>query len=86
VDRGDRSGRGSGDDRSDPGSSDGGGDRSGRVSGDGDFGDDLEDDVGESGEDWECGAGALVPGAVVHEAELELGIGGPVFTRIELVE
>jgi len=60
------------------------------------------DDDGESGEDkpgdedeWDeeyeedekyCGIEALVPGAVVHEAELALTSDGPVFTEIELVE
>jgi hypothetical protein len=49
---------------------------------------DWEDDWDED-EDWEsdedCGVEALVPGAVVHEAELSLTGDGAVFTKIELV-
>ena len=44
------------------------------------FGEPVEED------DESCGLEALVPGAVVHEAELELTGDGAYFTKIELVE
>ena len=48
-----------------------------------DWGDDLLEDYDD---DESCGPEALVAGAIVHEAELELVDGGAVFSTIELVE
>ncbi|MEA2472509.1 MAG: hypothetical protein QOE06_424, partial [Thermoleophilaceae bacterium] len=66
----------------DPATDDPATDPSGDGSGD-DSGDTSADDSGDtSGDGSSCGVEALVPGAVVHGAELELVGGGPVFTSI----
>jgi hypothetical protein len=52
-----------------------------------DYDDEWEDENGsEDSDDSPCGVDALVPGAVVHEAELVLLGDGPVFLKVELVE
>lgn len=57
--------------------------------GDTDTGDDEGEDEGdddESDHDEDCGTEALTPGALVHEAELEIsGSGGAVWQEIELI-
>jgi hypothetical protein len=47
--------------------------------------DDWDDEGWDESDDESCGVEALVPGAVVHEAKLELTGDGPVFTKVELV-
>jgi hypothetical protein len=60
--------------------SDGGGDQ-----GDDNQGDDQGgDDQGDNGGSAPCDSTALVAGAAVHEAELQIGSGGSVFSHIEL--
>jgi hypothetical protein len=47
---------------------------------------DDDEDSDDEYEDEHCGVEALVPGAAVHQALLELTSDGAVFIKIELVE
>jgi hypothetical protein len=59
----------------------GDGDRGGR----GDGGDDRGDDAGDDENEDACGTEALVRGARVHEAELDVTSAGAVFEEVELI-
>jgi hypothetical protein len=50
----------------------------------GDSQDQSDDEQGEGSDDGTCTTAALVPGAIVHEADLEAGPGGEVFRSVHL--
>ena len=52
---------------------------------DDDADDEDSDDVGDDSDDEDC-SGKLAPGAVVHQAELELDGGQAVFSYVELID
>jgi hypothetical protein len=71
------------DDNSGPGSGD---DDNSGPGGDDDPGDDDHGDDGDDDDEVACAKSDLTAGTVVHEAELRLGGGSPVFREVELVK